>query len=198
MTILYEVGTGLYVNVTNRCPCNCTFCLRSEGDGAYGSNSLWLEHEPSVEEIIKAFENTDLSKYTQIVFCGYGEPLTRIDAIVEVCKYLKQKTNLSIRVNTNGLSDLIHNKPTAHLLKGYVDQVSISLNAPTAEEYEEVTRPRFGIQSFEAMLKFAADAKREVGDVTLTVVDVIGKEKVEASRKIAEAIGVKFRVREFI
>ena len=198
MTILYEIHGGLYVNLTNKCPCNCTFCLRQEGDGAHGSDSLWLEHEPSLEEVIEAFEKEDLSKYKEIIFCGYGEPTTRIETMIEVCKYIRSKSDIKIRLNTNGLGDLIHGKPIAPMLEGYIDAISISLNAPTAEEYLAVTRPKFGIESFEAMLKFAGQAKTYVPEVTLSVVDTIGKEAIEKCRKIAEEIGVNYRVREYV
>ncbi|WP_330377456.1 TIGR04100 family radical SAM protein [Cellulosilyticum ruminicola] len=198
MTILYEIHGGLYVNLTNKCPCNCTFCLRQEGDGAHGSDSLWLEHEPSLEEVIEAFEEENLSKYKEVIFCGYGEPTTRLETLIEVCKYIRSKSDIKIRLNTNGLGDLIHGKPVAHLLKGYIDAISISLNAPTAEEYLAVTRPKFGIESFDAMLKFASEAKDYVPKVTLSVVDTIGEEAIEKCRKIAEDIGVSYRVREYV
>lgn len=198
MTILYEVEQGLYVNVTNRCPCACTFCIRQEGDGAYGSESLWLEHEPSLGEILAAFKQVDLAKYKEVVFCGYGEPLERVDVIREICDYVHANSDLKIRVNTNGLADLIHGKEIAPLLEGKIDVVSISLNAPNAEDYVKVTRPKFGLPSFEAMLKFASDCKKYVPTVTFTVVDCIPQEQIEASRKIAEQIGVNFRIRTFI
>lgn len=198
MTILYEVEEGLYVNITNRCPCACTFCIRQEGDGAYGSESLWLEHEPSLEEILTAFQKVDLTKYKEVVFCGYGEPLERVDIIREVCDYVHEKSSLKTRVNTNGLADLIHGKEIAPLLEGKIDVVSISLNAANAEDYVKVTRPKFGLPSFDAMIKFAADCKQYVPTVVFTVVDCIPKEQIEASRKIAEQVGVNFRVRTFI
>ena len=80
MTITYEVGGNLYLNITNRCPCACTFCIRTLCDGAYGSDPLWLEHEPSQEEIFAALEQRDLSRYREVVFCGFGEPTERLDA----------------------------------------------------------------------------------------------------------------------
>lgn len=198
MTILYEVDGGLYVNLTNKCPCRCTFCIREEGDGVYGSDSLWLQHDPSLEEIIAEFEKRNLADYEQVVFCGYGEPLTRIETVVDVCKYIRTKSDIKIRVNSNGLGDLIHGRPVAYMLEGHVDAISISLNAPTAKEYNEVVRPKFGEGSFEGMLKFTADVKNYVPEVTLTVVDTIGPEAIEACRKIAEEIGVNYRVREFV
>lgn len=199
MTILYEVEEGLYVNLTNRCPCACTFCIRQEGDGAYGSDSLWLQHEPTYEEVIEAFKKFDLSKYKEVVFCGYGEPMTRVDLLVQICDYIHSiNGDVKIRVNTNGLGNLIHNKPIEHLLEGKVDVVSISLNAPNAEDYAKVTRPQFGLCSFEAMLHFAAECKKYVPKVVFTVVDCIPEEQIEASRKIAEEIGVCFRIRKLI
>lgn len=51
MTITYKVKNGIYVNMTNRCPCACTFCLRQNAPGVYGSDPLWLDREPTVEEV---------------------------------------------------------------------------------------------------------------------------------------------------
>ena len=198
MTIFYEVGEGLYVNLTNKCPCACTFCIRTEGDGAYGSDSLWLEHEPSYEEIVEEMKKFNINKYKEIVFCGYGEPLTRVDLIVQLCDYIHSVSDIKIRVNTNGLGDLIHNKPIEPMLEGKIDVVSISLNAPNAEDYVKVTRPKFGLPSFDAMIKFASECKKYVPKVIFTVVDCIPKEQIEASREIAEKVGVDFRIREFI
>lgn len=198
MTILYEVGDGLYINLTNRCPCACTFCIRSEGDGAYGSDSLWLEHEPSFEEVVEAFKQFNLQRYKEVVFCGYGEPTSRIELLVQVCDFIRSQSDIPIRINTNGLGNLIHKKSIEPLLKDRVDTVSISLNAPNAEDYVAVTRPKFGLESFEAMLHFAAECKKYVPHVMFTVVDCIPKEQIEASRKIAEDIGVEFRIRTFI
>lgn len=198
MTLSYEVGEGLYLNITNKCPCACTFCLRQNGDGAYGSDPLWLEHQPSIDEIKQDLSTRDLDSYKEIVFCGYGEPTCELELLKETSRYLRSRTKTPIRLNTNGLSDLINERPTAREFEGVVDVISISLNAPTAEEYNKVTRPSFGIESYHAMLDFAAEVKNYVPDVMLTVVDVIGEKAVEQSRKIAENIGVRLRVREFI
>lgn len=198
MTILYEVGEGLYVNLTNKCPCACTFCIRNEGDGAYGSESLWLKHEPSFEEIVEEFKKFNLGKYKEIVFCGYGEPTERIELLVQVADYVRSVSDIKIRINTNGLGNLIHSKSIEQLLEGRIDIVSISLNAPNAEDYAKVTRPKYGIASFDAMLKFASECKKYVPTVVFTVVDCIPQEQIEASRKIAEQVGVNFRIRELI
>lgn len=198
MTLLYKVENNLYINLTNQCPCACTFCIRQEGDGAYGSDSLWLEHEPSLKELTDAIDKVKLEDYEEIVFCGYGEPMTRVEVLVQVCEYIKAKSQIPIRVNTNGLGNLIHNKSIESMLEGKVDCVSISLNAPNKEDYMKVTRPKFGIDSFEAMLHFAVECKKYVPKVVFTVVDCIPDAQIEASRKIANELGIAFRVREEI
>ena len=52
-TITYEYGDNLYVNPTNRCDFNCTFCLRhNQGSGgSIYTHNLWLEREPTREEL---------------------------------------------------------------------------------------------------------------------------------------------------
>ncbi len=106
MTIFYEVHNNLYVNLTNRCPCACVFCLRQTRDKMEASDSLWLLHEPSMEEIIAASKKFDMSKYNEIVFCGFGEPTEAADRLIETAKYIKAKFNKKIRLNTNGLGNL--------------------------------------------------------------------------------------------
>lgn len=196
MTILYTVGDKLYVNMTNRCPCRCTFCIRNNGDGAYGSDSLWLEREPSVAEIKAEFEKYSLSDFSEVVFCGYGEPMERADDLAEIAGFLKEKYSIKTRLNTNGLGDKINGRPTAQLLKDKIDIVSVSLNSCDREKYNAVTRPKWE-DSFEAMLKFASDCKNYVPKVMFTVVDVITAEEIEGSRQLAEKLGIELRVRAY-
>ena len=199
MTLTYRVGDGLYVNLTNRCPCACTFCIRQNGDGVYGSDSLWLEREPTVDEVCVSIEK-NFENCRELVFCGYGEPTERLDTLLEVAaRFRKSHPDIPIRVNTNGLADLIAGGPTAHCFKGLVDAVSISLNAPTAEEYVELCRPKYGAAAYPALLKFAKEVKGFVRDVTLTVVgtDALTPEKEAACRRVAAECGVTLRVRRF-
>ena len=179
MTILYDYKESLYINMTNKCPCACVFCIRDETDHVGNSDSLWLDHEPTVEEVKNEFEKFDLDKYDEIVFCGYGEPLVRINEVVEVAKYIRSISDIKIRVNTNGLSDLMHKKKTAVLLKDNIDAVSISLNAPNKTRYNEVTQPKFGEKSFEALLDFATDCKKYIKEVNFSVVDEISEEEMK-------------------
>ncbi len=198
MTITYPVKKGIYVNMTNRCPCSCTFCLRQNADGVYGSDPLWLDREPTVKEVCESIDSWDLNNYEEIVFCGYGEPTERLDDLLLVAKYIKEKSNIKIRINTNGLSDLIHNESTAHKLKGLIDTVSISLNATNEVDYEKVVRPKFGIKSYEAMKKFTKDCVEFVPNVVMTVVDVVtSKEEQQKAKEICESLGATLRIRPY-
>ncbi len=199
MTITYEIDGKLYLNITNKCPCNCTFCIRNNGDGAYGSDPLWLEHQPTAEEVVEAVRKCDINKYSEVIFCGYGEPTCELEILKKTAKYIRSVSDIPIRINTNGLSDLINKRETAVEFEGIADTISISLNASDSETYDKVTRPSFkGNNCFEEMLSFASKVKEYVPNTVLTVVDVIGEEEIEKSRKIAENIGIKLRVREYI
>ena len=198
MTITYAAGSAIYVNMTNRCPCACTFCLRHQGAGVYGSDSLWLEREPTVQEVCDSIDTWDLTKYNEIVFCGYGEPTERLYELLEVAKHIKSKSDIKIRINTNGLADLIWNESTAPKLKGLIDTVSISLNATNKEDYLKIVRPKFGIESYDAMLKFTKGCTEYVPSVIMTVVDVVtSKEEQEVCYKICESVGATLRVRPY-
>ena len=198
MTITYPVHNGIYVNMTNRCPCACTFCLRKQSDHVYGSDSLWLEREPTIEEVCESIDKWDLSKYSEIVFCGYGEPTMRLDDLLKVAAYIKSKSNIPLRINTNGLGDLIAGEKVAHKLEGLIDTVSVSLNATNKEDYFKLVRPKFGIDSYDAMLSFTKECTKYVPNVIMTVVDeVTSKEEQEKCREICESIGAKLRVRPY-
>ena len=198
MTITYPVKNGIYVNMTNRCPCACTFCLRHNGEGIYGSDSLWLDKEPTVQEVCESLDSWDLTQYSEVVFCGYGEPTERLDDLLKVAAYIKSKNTIQIRINTNGLADLICGEKTAPKLKGLIDTVSISLNAANKEDYCKVVRPKFGMDSYDAMLRFTKDCTNYVPNVIMTVVDVVtSKEEQEICREICESLGAKLRIRPF-
>ena len=191
------IKKNIYVNLTNRCPCACTFCLRTTKKMAE-TNSLWLQKEPTIEEVIAEFESIDISLYDEIIFCGFGEPTERLDAIIEISKYIKKRnSNMPTRINTNGLGDLINKKEIEPLLKDLIDTVSISLNAPTAEEFYEITKNKFGIESYEAMKKFAVSCKSYIPNVVFTVVDCIGEDDIKTSQKVCDDLGIKLRVRPF-
>ena len=200
MTITYQVKNAVYVNLTNRCPCNCTFCLRHNGPGVFGSGPLWLEREPTLEETIESLGQWDYERFREVVFCGYGEPTERLDVLLAAAEHLKERDPaLRVRVNTNGLSDLIHGKPTAPLFVGKVDCLSISLNTDDPAEYLSVCRPKFGEAAYPAMLKFTQEAAALLPSVVMTVVGepITSQEKQERCRKIAEGLGARLRVRPY-
>lgn len=162
------------------------------------SGSLWLEREPEVEEVIAAFDRFDMTKYRELVFCGFGEPTERLADLLKVAEYAKKTFGIAVRVNTNGLSDLIWEKDTAPMYEGLVDTISISLNTPDPEEYLKLTRSKFGIQSHAAMLRFAGNVSRYVPNVVLSTVETTITEAEENQcREICSRLGVTYRIRPF-
>lgn len=204
MTITYEYEDALYVNLTNRCNCNCEFCLRhGKAQGSiYTEDSLWLEHEPSRQEAMDSFLSRDVCSYREIVFCGYGEPTYRLDDILWLVDQLKARfgDKLSpVRINTNGHANLILGRDVCPELKGRIDTVSISLNAITAQEYVALCHPVQGEAAYQAMLDFARESKQYVPHVILTIVDKDKTpEEIQTCKDIARDLGVKLRIRSFI
>ncbi|MGN8632208.1 TIGR04100 family radical SAM protein [Blautia sp. HCP3S3_G3] len=195
-TILYEVHHNLYVNLTNKCPCACTFCLRQTRDHMENSGSLWLEHTPSLEEVLAEFEKFDMDKYEEVVFCGFGEPTEALDNLLETARFVKENYHKPVRINTNGLGDLVNKKEVAPLLKGLVDTVSISLNTPDADEYQKLVRPKFGEISYQAMLDFAKKCTEYVPHVVMTTVaTTLTEEEEKKCAQICEELGVTYRIR---
>ncbi|MCL2571965.1 MAG: TatD family nuclease-associated radical SAM protein [Defluviitaleaceae bacterium] len=203
MTIAYRLGNKLYLNITNECSCNCVFCIRNNTDGVGDAKNLWLEREPSLEEIKIALDkklmvNPDID---EVVFCGYGEPMMRADVVIEISEYIKrnhsslyEKSALLVRINTNGLAFLMQPGFDVRRL-GVVDTVSISLNADDAEEYQRMARPKYE-GAFESLLEFARQAKVYTAVVFSVVEGTISPERLENCRRIADNIGVPLRVRD--
>lgn len=194
--ILYTYANQVYANITNLCDCRCRFCIRSHEEGLGDAETLWHKSEPTFEAIINAMDEFDFRGYKELVYCGYGEPTCALDKLVGSAKYAKEKYGLAIRVNTNGLGSLYHKKDIVPILAEAVDSVSVSLNAPTKEAYTEVTRPQFE-NAFEAMLEFTAACKGRIQKVRMSIVDVLSKEDIEASKKLAQSLGVELKIRKF-
>lgn len=197
-TVLYECKSGLYANLTNRCPCKCSFCIREKDSGAYGSPSLWLEREPGIDDVLSRIRAADLSKYGEFVFCGYGEPTERLDLLLETASLVRSlRADLPIRLNTNGLSDLINGRKTAPLFSGLVDVFSISLNSATKEGYMRLCNPVFGTVAYGSILAFAEEVSK-IGKVVLTAVktDDLKTEEEKSMREIASRLNARFRLRD--
>ena len=202
MTISYEYEGALYLNFTNRCDCACVFCLRHNGHkGSIYADDLWLEHEPSREEILQDLLARDLSQYRELVFCGFGEPTFRWDDDAWLIDELKERgVKLPpVRINTNGHANRILGRDITPEMKGRIDVVSISLNGATAEEYTTVTHPSTGAQGWEEMLEFTRRAVEQVPTVVMTIVNKDKTaENIETCRALAESLGARLRVREYI
>lgn len=194
--ILYTYKNQVYANITNKCNCNCTFCIRSHQDSVGDAETLWHKKDPSPEEIKTAMDTFDFTGYTELVYCGYGEPTCRLDVLLETARYAKKHYGVTIRINTNGLGNLEHGRNIIPELAGTIDALSISLNAPTAEEYHKVTRPRFS-NAFEAMLQFAKEAHEVIPSVQLSIVDVLPEDQIEACKKLTASLGVPLKIRKY-
>lgn len=192
--ILYTYKKQVYANITNRCDCNCTFCVRSFKDSVGDAKTLWHQQEPTLEEIQKAMNAFDFSGYDELVYCGYGEPTCALDNLLASAAYVKEKHEISIRLNTNGLGNLYHNRNIVPELAAVIDSVSISLNAPTAAKYDAVTRPQFK-NAYPALLEFAALAKTAFSHTQLSIVDVLPPDDIAACQKIADDMGIYLKIR---
>lgn len=195
--ILYIYNDKVYANLTNKCPCRCTFCIRQNGDSVGNAETLWHKKDPDFSEIKKAVDDFDFTGFNELVFCGYGEPTNALENLIETAKYVREKhPDIKLRLNTNGLSDLINKKPTAELLAKYIDYVSISLNTCSSEKYNEVCRPIYD-NAYQAMLDFAEDSKKYFAHTQFSIVDTIPKEDIEKCQEIADNMGIHLRIREY-
>ncbi len=191
--IAYTIRDSLYLGITNRCNNFCTFCAKQDSFTVKG-HYLRLRYEPTASDVLAAI-GTDPQQYKEIVFCGYGEPLIRLDLIKEVGAALKE-LGCTIRINTDGLANLVYERNILPELS-FVDAISVSLNAHDSESYQRLVKTPFGERSFPAIIDFLREAKKQISSVTATVVAVPGLD-VEACRRLAEEeIGVSFRAREY-
>lgn len=194
---VYEYGDSLYINLTNKCPNNCEFCLRNFKNGV-GEDDLRLSREPNFEDVKESLSLFPLKKYDEIVFCGFGEPMCALSVLSQVGPYLK-RLGMKTRVNTNGLGGLWNKRgDVPQLISKYIDAVSISLNASNRELYQEICRSKYGEEAFDAIIDFTKGCVENGIDTTLTVVDFIGEDEIAECRKLADELGAKFRVRPTI
>ena len=199
--LVYTLDGKIYINLTNRCTNNCIFCLRNDKDDVCGQQ-LWLDDENSTaEDVIEQFEriySTTPSK--EVIFCGYGEPMMKIEELKETAKYIKTKyPNTKIRINTNGHANFVYKRNIIPELKGLIDEFSVSLNGSTKEEYNDLSQPKF-YEDYEEVKKFVKACSDEKISVVASVVEGYkGRHlDLEKCEQIANDLGAKFRVREWI
>lgn len=190
--IAYQIRTSLYLNITNRCTNSCVFCAKFD-DFVVKGHELKLDHEPGLDELKAAVGNPQT--YSEIVFCGYGEPLLRLDLIVELADWLKQQ-QVKTRINTDGQANLLYGRNILPELQGRIDAISVSLNAPDADQYQQICRSQFGQKGYQAVKDFLRLAPQYIPEVTATAVSYPGVD-IEACRKVATDLGVTFKEREY-
>ncbi len=197
-TYLYALDGNLYVNLTNKCSNGCDFCVRNERTSYYG-NYLWLRHgEPTADKVIadsKGFG--DLTRFKEVVFCGFGEPTYKVAEMTALCDYFHEK-GLKTRLNTNGQGNLINKRDIVPELKGKLDFINVSLNASCYEKYQPICRSQFKEAGFAGMIEFAKSCRRAGIDCRFSIVDCIGEEEVEACKRLAQSVNVPLYVRAYI
>lgn len=189
---------NLYINITNKCNCACTFCLRTMKKMAEES-TLWLKTKPVLADYEAALATVPWDYIADVVFCGFGEPTMELEMLLTLMKKVKaEHPELKTRLNTNGLGNLEYGRDITPEFAGLLDTISISLNASSAERYYELTRAKYGIESYEAMLSFAEAAKAHVPNVVLTIVDHVNSaEEIAKCQKICDDRGLTLRVRPY-
>ncbi len=197
-TYVYTLDGNLYINLTNKCSNGCDFCVRNERASYYG-NYLWLRHgDPTTDKVIAAAKGFgDLSRFKEVVFCGFGEPTYKVAEMVALCDYFHNR-GLKTRLNTNGQGNLINKRDIVPDLKGKIDFVNISLNASCVEKYQPICRSQFGESGFEALIEFARLCRRNGVPCRFSIVDCIGEEEIEACKRLAESVKVPLYVRKYI
>jgi len=199
---LYFLDNKPYINMTNACSNSCVFCVRNQKDDVQGAN-LWLgKDDATADDVIEQIENNinKVLEAGEIVFCGYGEPLIKINEVIEICKFLKDKyPNLKIRINTNGHANAIHKKNIMPELAPYIDVISISLNAENEEKYNLISKPKID-NAYEEVKRFIrACVEEKVYTIASVVKDVPDYPiNIERCGIIAKSLGAKFRARDFI
>jgi len=192
-TLAYKIRDSLYLNITNRCTNECIFCARTSNPVVKG-HDLRLTREPTAQEIIEAVG--DPASFREVVFCGYGEPLIRLDVVKEVGKMLVARGARRIRIDTNGQANLVHGRNVVPELAPFADEISVSLNAPDEAEYSRLCRSAHGAAAFEAVKAFIREAAEHIPAVVASVVAVPGLD-IEACRALAAELGATFRVRPY-
>ena len=191
---VYRYGDNLYVNLTNKCCNDCTFCIRNNGDGIGDSGDLWLSREPSSDEVIEAIKRH--GEYAELVFCGYGEPTYKTKEMIDAARFA-HSLGKTTRLNTNGLGNRINGRDIVPELKGVIDIVSVSLNSDNADGYDAVCRSVYGRDAFFAMLGFTEKCVAAGIDTVMSVVAVGGVD-VDKCMELARKTGARLKVREYI
>jgi TatD family-associated radical SAM protein len=189
--ISYVIGDRLYLNITDRCTLECAFCPKTLGSLQVHEYDLTLDHRPATEEIIASIG--DPSEYAEVVFCGYGEPTLRLKVLLEVAHWIKARGG-KVRINTDGLANLVHKRNVLPELATCVDSLSVSLNAQNEEVYNRHCIPALP-GSYPALLEFLGQAPKYISEVSATAIEGLEGVDIAACERIAKELGVEFRKR---
>ena len=190
-TLAYPIGDNLYLNITDRCTLRCAFCPKHASEPRVRGYDLSLGARPEVSEIIAALG--DPARYSEVVFCGFGEPTLRLKLVLEVSDYIQARHG-RVRVNTDGLANLVHKRNVLPELAGRVDALSVSMNAHNETVYNRHCRPALR-GSYQAMLSFLEQAPRYITEVTATAIDGLPGVDITACQRLAMERDVQFRRR---
>jgi len=197
-SVVYWLGNSLYLNVTNRCSNSCYFCFRKFKNGIQEFN-LKLEKEPTSEEVIEELRKViNRKSWSEVVFCGFGEPLERLNLVLKVTRWIKKHYWKTVRVDTNGQGYLLNKgrDVVQELKEAGVDKVSVSLNAYDKATYNQICKPVFE-DAYENVLEFIKKAKKEGLETEATAVTITEVDLAKV-KELAENMGIKFSVREYI
>jgi TatD family-associated radical SAM protein len=200
-TYAYILEDNLYINLTNLCTNDCIFCIRSLNDAVAGSNLNLQSEKIKIEDVLDQVKEKITPQVKEVVFCGYGEPTLKLDLIKQVAEFTKKHyPHLPTRINTNGQANVIYKRNVVPELKGLIDKVSISLNSDNAEQYQELSKSKFGNEIYEDVKTFAKLCQDSGIDTTLTIVTGYQNNiiNVDNCQKIADELGVKLRIREWL
>lgn len=190
---VYQIGDRLYLNITNRCTNSCDFCIKTHCQIFEGMYDLWLDEEPTVPEVL--LKVPDPAHYSEIVFCGYGEPLLRLEPVKEISQELKKRGG-RVRIDTDGLANLYYGRNILPELHGLVDAINVSMNAPDSPTYFRHCRPSMGPDPYGAILQFIDQAKKWIPEVTASIVELPDIDIAACMRRTAE-LGVPLIIRPY-
>lgn len=198
--LVYLLDGKVYINLTNSCTNNCVFCIRSIKDDVVGTNLFLNTENVKADDVVSQLNAMKDKLSSEIIFCGYGEPMLKLDIIKQVAKYIKETyPNTILRINTNGHANAVYKRNILPELKGLIDKFSVSLNGENEEVYNELSQPNIE-NAYQSVKEFILEAVKEGFDTTATIVTGYKNYKVDLQKciEITEELGAKFRERPWI
>ncbi len=198
--LVYFLDGKIYINLTNSCTNRCVFCIRNIKDDVVGADLFLTTENVKAADVIEQLNAMKDKISSEIVFCGYGEPMLKLEIIKEVAKYIKDNyPNVIVRINTNGHANAVYKRNVLPELKGLVDKFSISLNGENEEVYNELSQPLIE-NAYQSVKDFIRETVKEGFDTTATIVTGYKNYKVDMEKciEITKELGAKFRERPWL